>query len=786
MTLRTALMIAGDSEGAKRALAEMDAALERGEKQALEYNAAYERTDATIKLLANAQAAAKREIDEAKAALAAGKITQAEYNREILETKTALGLVQAEYRNSSTELLKHSQNLNTTTQMTGAQKAGAQQLAFQLGDMATMYSMNARPMQIFASQGTQVVQAIGLMRGEAGGLIGFLGGPWGIGIMAAVTAMSPFIMSMLDSEDAANQAEDAAFDFANGLDVLTLSADRSTAAMRQLVNELRGAIAVQGDYLRSSALLADQSVGSLEARISNAQRELAQLNRESRGPLPTLLPQFYGPSTADLKRRRELQAQLEGDRAALADARRAQASGSIAVAQQAVIERRDPRAAAEGEFNRAVGELNRRRRLTVENSDDPLYRVNNPQAFLSDADYRRQFDQLSDIRDAAIEAAKETDKVRTGGRERSGGSRDRARNTGRLSDEARELERRNEQAVRYISGLEDEIEAIGLDEKALRQLEIQRAKEAAVTDDQRTSIDDLNQKREKAIALEESRQRAGAIRDETKGTEASIASLEREAQAIGLVGWARERLLMRLEQQAQMDALLADLSRAKASGMQEEIDALLAQIDALQMKNALETQIGDASEVHREQAEAAERNAESYRHLGRSAAGALSQILIYGEGAGGVMKRLATSIADAILQANLLGEGPLAGIFGGGGGAGGLIGSLLGAIGFGGGRASGGPVSPGQIYAVNERSTAPGFFLPVGPGRIEPPSNDNPAGGSRGAEAAPVYFDLRGAVLTKDLLRQMNRIAQSTSGGMIGRYDSELPERIDSQAARFR
>jgi hypothetical protein len=60
-----------------------------------------------------------------------------------------------------------------------------------------------------------------------------------------------------------------------------------------------------------------------------------------------------------------------------------------------------------------------------------------------------------------------------------------------------------------------------------------------------------------------------------------------------------------------------------------------------------------------------------------------------------------------------------------------LIGSIVGTIGslFGGGRANGGPVSPGNFYAVNETSTAPGLFFPLAPGRIEPPGNDNGRGG---------------------------------------------------------
>lgn len=60
------------------------------------------------------------------------------------------------------------------------------------------------------------------------------------------------------------------------------------------------------------------------------------------------------------------------------------------------------------------------------------------------------------------------------------------------------------------------------------------------------------------------------------------------------------------------------------------------------------------------------------------------------------------------------------------------VGNAIGSIlpGFGGGRASGGPVSPGSFYAVNERSTAPGLFFPLAAGVIQPPGNDN-GGGAR-------------------------------------------------------
>ena len=77
-----------------------------------------------------------------------------------------------------------------------------------------------------------------------------------------------------------------------------------------------------------------------------------------------------------------------------------------------------------------------------------------------------------------------------------------------------------------------------------------------------------------------------------------------------------------------------------------------------------------------------------------------------------------------------------------------------------GARALGGPVRAAGSYLVGERG--PEIFTPDRAGRIIP-NNDLGGGG------AP-YFDLRGAVMTQDLLRQMNtRAAQAVvQGGQVG------------------
>lgn len=81
---------------------------------------------------------------------------------------------------------------------------------------------------------------------------------------------------------------------------------------------------------------------------------------------------------------------------------------------------------------------------------------------------------------------------------------------------------------------------------------------------------------------------------------------------------------------------------------------------------------------------------------------AFTDILLRGEDAVDVVKKLALALAEAALQAALLGSGPLAGLFGTSPSRSGAVGGLLGSI-FGGGRAAGGPIAAGRAYMVGER-----------------------------------------------------------------------------------
>jgi hypothetical protein len=109
----------------------------------------------------------------------------------------------------------------------GAQRAGMQQLSFQIGDVAQQFALGTSPMVIFAQQGGQVVQALSLMRGSAGGLLGFLAGPWGAVIMGA-----GMILGMLFTNT--KKAEQGTLDLADALNIQGMSARELIGAINQL------------------------------------------------------------------------------------------------------------------------------------------------------------------------------------------------------------------------------------------------------------------------------------------------------------------------------------------------------------------------------------------------------------------------------------------------------------------------------------------------------------------------------------------------------------------------
>lgn len=124
------------------------------------------------------------------------------------------------------------------TVSSGQQKFAMRDLGYQIQDLGTQFSMAAQSSDPFkmalmaiTQQSPQVIQSIQLMRGEAGGFIGFLGGPWGAGIMAATAILGNLAYAHLSAGKAAQTQESADEDLSKALDVLHDKAVQATASI---------------------------------------------------------------------------------------------------------------------------------------------------------------------------------------------------------------------------------------------------------------------------------------------------------------------------------------------------------------------------------------------------------------------------------------------------------------------------------------------------------------------------------------------------------------------------
>lgn len=184
-----------DSRQVKEGVGELDKLTSAGQ-----------RTSAATDNLASTSMKAATVLAKYREMVAAGTIEQGNFSRGIAQAKAELLGLSAQFNASTTAMRAHSQAQQVATVSAGAQRAGMQQLSYQIGDVAQQFALGTNPMIIFAQQGGQVVQALTMMRGGATGLIGFLGGPWGAVIMGAATVVGMFASKLYESGDAANSA----------------------------------------------------------------------------------------------------------------------------------------------------------------------------------------------------------------------------------------------------------------------------------------------------------------------------------------------------------------------------------------------------------------------------------------------------------------------------------------------------------------------------------------------------------------------------------------------------
>lgn len=353
---------------------------------------------AAIELTARAEADESREAQAAIAAARALATQEEQAAQAARDHAKALGLVQSQFEKVAAESGLAAGAIGRTAAANdnahasaGRFRAGAQQLGYQIGDLGTQLSMAANStkagqmaLTAFTQQVPQAIQAIALMRGEAGGLVGFLAGPWGAGLFAAASIIGTLALAHMDAADASKAHKNAADDLSKAIDELhaaTVRESRSTQA----------SIADDIDKANSLRQRAQEARKAAIAELQLAQRRASAAGASVGGGAPSYFNTFEtGAQAAAQATARELQAKIDSLNSDIAKANETIRLKRGAQIRQGVREDLDGKASATGRYERAMDRLNAELQAGT----------------ISEAQYRAEVEKAERAHDAAGAAAK--------------------------------------------------------------------------------------------------------------------------------------------------------------------------------------------------------------------------------------------------------------------------------------------------------------------------------------------------------------------------------------------
>lgn len=279
--------------------------------------------------------------------------------QEAAALREQLVVLQAVERELGTSTTAHRKQVAVS----GEARAGYQQLSYQLGDVATQYASGTSASIIFAQQSGQVIQAISLITGETKGFLGFLGGPWGIALGAAVVALTPWVAKLLEGNDALGDAIEKLKKDAQEAEVARQAHDAFTRTLEGQIEAQRKLNAEMERGLQSQRQINQQN---LQTSLDNQAKRIQDLTKaeralaEAREASAKARDRVVNPSGLDTPegaqanlvaaqmaedRVRKAEAEVERLKQAKADAERGVRDARITIASDAAKAAADPIAA---------------------------------------------------------------------------------------------------------------------------------------------------------------------------------------------------------------------------------------------------------------------------------------------------------------------------------------------------------------------------------------------------------------------------------------------------------
>ncbi|MEE2916664.1 MAG: hypothetical protein VYB32_06275 [Pseudomonadota bacterium] len=242
MTLKTSLLITGDSTVAQKAVADLarsvDAAAASAKTSATGFEAAARAEQGVAKASKEAAAAATDAAGAVRELAGAATASAGAVASVGSGVASSAGAVEG----ATGKVRQHSKAVNDNEQEMRRHSAAVRNFGQQIGDTAVMIQGGIDPIRAFATQAGQMGYAMSEMKGKAGAVGAFLTGPWGIALTVAVTTLAPLAEKLFETGDAARQAELATSALADAQNILG-----------ELFGKASSKIAEQNELLRVNA-----------------------------------------------------------------------------------------------------------------------------------------------------------------------------------------------------------------------------------------------------------------------------------------------------------------------------------------------------------------------------------------------------------------------------------------------------------------------------------------------------------------------------------------------------
>lgn len=358
------------------------AAFDAGRAAGQNYATMAARLHAALDPMYTVQQRFNQELNEAETLFKAGAISSRVYADAVRLANDNLRAGAAAVQASTGAAQQHTQAL-------GAQRAGYQQLGFQMQDVFASYASGTRLSVIAAQQAGQFASAISLI-GQASGesttrfgrFANFMGGPWGIAIGVGVTALGALLAALDSSKEKTKDAEDAFVSLADKLDLTKNSYEAVIKATREYNDEQARSRQLTLDAAAAVAVQTAENIRNAKSKLLGLQEQLREEQKR-----PALYGYTRDDGTVVASKENYRATQLRGQIAATQKELRELEQGAVnsvnVIATEMAKLQTDPRYAIEQRFKRLreeaaaarmpvetltkrLAELNRKERAALE------------------------------------------------------------------------------------------------------------------------------------------------------------------------------------------------------------------------------------------------------------------------------------------------------------------------------------------------------------------------------------------------------------------------------------